>query len=67
MPPESPPTDEIYDRRSVFYKYLRPELLRNWTNPLNSDAFTQWGEYGKILDVIKDKREVRFENMTVTF
>jgi hypothetical protein len=59
MPPESPPTDEPYDRRSVFYRYLRPELVRNNPAPLSSDAFTQWGEYGNILDVIKDKREVR--------
>ncbi|EFA81515.1 hypothetical protein PPL_05504 [Heterostelium album PN500] len=28
--------------RDVFYRLLRPEFLRTWEKPLNSDAFTGW-------------------------
>jgi hypothetical protein len=62
MPPEAPslqPKERELDRRGVFYKFLRPELVRSNPVPLSCDAFSQWGEHGDVLEVIKCKREVR--------
>ena len=44
FPPEAPPIDrKQYDPRAVFYKLLRPELVRSNDKALSSDAFTTWG------------------------
>jgi hypothetical protein len=31
-----------WDRRSVFYELLRPELVRKYPRQLSSDAFSNW-------------------------
>lgn len=46
QPPEGPDLDEAYrEKRQVYYKLLRPELLRKYGVPLCSDAFTNWQKY----------------------
>jgi hypothetical protein len=43
FPPEAPnPDPERRDKRQVYFKCLRPELLRKYGSPLCSDAFTNW-------------------------
>lgn len=39
MPPEAPPAD---NKRAVFYNLLQPRLVRNFPEPLCSDAFSGW-------------------------
>lgn len=47
MPPETPLPDEDghIDGRGVFFRMLRPELVRSFRVPLSSDTFTGWGMY----------------------
>jgi ribosomal protein S17 len=47
MPPETPLPDEEgnMDGRGVFFRMLRPELVRGFRVPLSSDTFTGWGMY----------------------
>lgn len=46
LPPEGPDENpEFREDRQVYYKLLRPEFVRKWTQPLCSDAFTSWQRY----------------------
>lgn len=47
MPPEAPlpNEDDQLDGRGVFFRMLRPELVRSFRVPLSSDTFTGWGMY----------------------
>lgn len=46
FPPEGPSHDpERREKRQVYFKCLRPELLRKYGVPLCSDAFTNWQKY----------------------
>ena len=41
MPPEAPPSRPLgYESRSVFFRFLRPELVIRHPSRLSSDAFT---------------------------
>jgi hypothetical protein len=55
FPPEGPDLDEEYrEKRQVYYKLLRPELLRRYGVPLCSDAFTNWQKH----DPDRDKNDL---------
>lgn len=43
FPPEAPRPGE--NPQSIFYRLLRPELVRNYRIPLSSDAFSGWQMY----------------------
>jgi hypothetical protein len=43
MPPECPLPNQIIEKGSLFFKLLRPELVRGNCVPLSSDALTRWG------------------------
>ena len=51
FPPEAPDKNENKDKRAVFYRVLRPELVRTHPKPLSSDAFTAWGISNKDVSV----------------
>eukprot|EP01114_Cavostelium_apophysatum_P007036 TRINITY_DN1871_c0_g2_i1.p1 TRINITY_DN1871_c0_g2~~TRINITY_DN1871_c0_g2_i1.p1 ORF type:complete len:983 (-),score=328.43 TRINITY_DN1871_c0_g2_i1:78-3026(-) len=42
MPPEDPSFRNTPNKREVFFSLLRPEVVKYFPKPLNSDAFTNW-------------------------
>eukprot|EP00013_Stygamoeba_regulata_P007665 CAMPEP_0177641970 /NCGR_PEP_ID=MMETSP0447-20121125/7343_1 /TAXON_ID=0 /ORGANISM="Stygamoeba regulata, Strain BSH-02190019" /LENGTH=984 /DNA_ID=CAMNT_0019144109 /DNA_START=147 /DNA_END=3101 /DNA_ORIENTATION=+ len=59
LPPEAPSSLATErERRSVFYRLLRPELLYRYGKPLCSDAFTGWDD-GDPAIALKHAQEVR--------
>lgn len=42
-PPECPLPNQPMEKGSLFFKLLRPELVRGNRAPLSSDALTRWG------------------------
>lgn len=59
MPPEAPPSSQsdAYADRAVFYKMLRPEIVKEFHVPLSSDAFTGWSKYDN--DIVASERDIR--------
>lgn len=43
FPPECPLPNQIMEKGSLFFKLLRPELVRSNKVPLSSDSLTRWG------------------------
>lgn len=43
FPPEAPPLALQSHPRAIYFRMLRPELVRAFPNPLSSDAFTNFG------------------------
>ncbi|ELR18277.1 uncharacterized protein ACA1_370310 [Acanthamoeba castellanii str. Neff] len=56
FPPEGPPPNlDGWDRRSVFYELLRPELVQRYPRQLSSDAFSNWQLHEPRMKTLNDE------------